>query len=730
MKDQKKLIFLPGGWDLEMQTIVGLLQGRDDCIVASCGRRLEWGATLSAYQQQLKEYADATLYAIYGIELIDDSAQQGFSVPSNYYSINHHDQEAGKPSSLEQVCQLLGVKMDHRLQLIAANDCDYIPGMQRLGATEEEIAEIRLADRAAQGVTPQEEAEAEELCRSIEPHKGVITIKAPSSHFSPITDRLWMREEPKMIYTDEEFCFYGPTDTISNLAALYRARIENNKMYRGRGYLGSGKGNMSPEDQKKIREEIITPFMSRHIFYFPFRCGNVIPEESNGCWVRGGDPQEDLYNEKQYFLEYVQDALYDENVPGSWLRHFEWHQEDPMQYVIMTKKGKEIKLDLNYINLNFYCPIEEKLPKSQDLGVGVGILSLHCSCKDDAMTLADILSFNQLGRRTIKPNAGGYGIAASLEIRGAKGLNTTKEIFQGTEPWKPSQMVVDLIKTLSPDIIIQPIVDDRMFVLCSVGDDALSESLKKDIVNDDWYRLLFVDDPDELTCQNKEMKQRLLKEASYVRWQSYGTIVGVSRYSLVSVTSQWFANSKYHNDMTTLYARMYELCIAQLALLLTFSAELTEISKNKGEYNLKTIERIEHFYRSYIRFENRMAHNKVTQQDQGIELYDLMQRQLAINEQTHLLDEKISETHQFISLKIEGQRSLNGFVLNILAAAFLIPSLAIGIFQILKWDETWEVIITIALLVIIILLLRWLNPETFGLLWRKFKQFFLRKKHE
>ena len=153
-----KKLFLLGGHDLEMQEIVKLLQNQKcrqidssieempDC--AYVDKNLSWGAKLSEYRDVLQRFGDRNDIIIYGIELNED-----ITPPSNYAAIDHHNERADRPSSLEQVAELFGVKLDRWQRLVAANDKGYIPEMKKMCATDEEIEAIREADRKAQGVS-------------------------------------------------------------------------------------------------------------------------------------------------------------------------------------------------------------------------------------------------------------------------------------------------------------------------------------------------------------------------------------------------------------------------------------------------------------------------------------------------------------------------------------------------------------------------------------------------
>ena len=222
--------FLLGGHDLEMLTIKQILERREDCVVLD--KHLRWdNAFLSAYQDDIKGN-DGT---IYGIELRED-----IPVKSNYHRIDHHNDKEGLPSALEQVAEILNVELNRLQILIAANDKGYIPAMMALSATKEEIAEIRRADRSAQGIGVKEERLAEEsIAKGLSHHGQLTVVKSQTPHFSPICDRLFPYKN-LLIYTDSEWTFYG--DGKKELETLFANEIKINKIYHGggdNGYIGA-----------------------------------------------------------------------------------------------------------------------------------------------------------------------------------------------------------------------------------------------------------------------------------------------------------------------------------------------------------------------------------------------------------------------------------------------------------------------------------------------------------
>ena len=240
--------FLLGGYDLEMLTIKQMLEGKDDCVVID--KQLRWdNAHLSAYKDELPQH---TYNNIYGIEL-----QEDITLPENYHRIDHHNDWDDRPSALEQVAMVVGVTLNRYQQLVAANARGYIPAMQNLSATKEEIGEIRRRDREAQGVTEAEERLAEETIGNHLQRCGTLVIvKSQTSRFSPICDRLYPYQR-LFIYTDQEWMFYG--EGKKDLAELLKDAILQGKVFHGggdNGYIGCIRQAFSKEEIETFVNEL------------------------------------------------------------------------------------------------------------------------------------------------------------------------------------------------------------------------------------------------------------------------------------------------------------------------------------------------------------------------------------------------------------------------------------------------------------------------------------------
>lgn len=460
---------------------------------------------------------------------------------------------------------------------------------------------------------------------------------------------------------------------------------------------------------------------SYHIFYFAFKWSlpskenklfseqvdlNNIPILPNSMWERvqlnDKEPiiplsetdlkeESELFGERQYYFDFVHPVLYDiKGKQNSLIHHYERREPKlkDVQYIINVK-DKSYILRLEALNLNLYS-------------TGVGIMSFYLANeKENQSDERSIRDINQFGRRIMPPHSGEFNskdrtmIASSIIIKGLEGRDEKmyeenfdyKTVPNGNERgfadvWQPALFIKRLREDLSTELNIVPIIDDRMLVNCWYANDKLSKqaanSPNEFMKGDFWYKYLFVDDGNDKTCQNDEMEERLIRDSTYFRWQKYGTMYGVSRYSFVALTSPYYTLPSMH--MRTIYSRMFELIIIQRASMLRFSGEVTKVSSLVGASNKQLALRIGSLYKEYIRFVNQIYFRSVTVQDQGIELYEMLMKQFSSGEKIKELDDEIGELYQYITLMVDQNRNDNGEKLNLLAAAFLPATLLTGIF--------------------------------------------------
>lgn len=437
---------------------------------------------------------------------------------------------------------------------------------------------------------------------------------------------------------------------------------------------------------------------SFHTFMFPFRwrikgledqpfskqiaLQNIRYAQSPG-WERYAIPptiekeSDDLYNERNYFYEFVHPALYDDNSEQSLVRHFERREpkHGEVTYRIVCGKEKNVyELNVRYINLNFYA-------------TGVGVLSIYLD-NDKYSVISDILAINQYGRRVFPPFIADVGkrdeIACSLEFNGLGGVYFedfsayTNKVKSNT----PAAFIHKMVHEVAENIELQPVVDDRMFVLCWYKNEDWAKKFKEDFsgfLDDDelWYRFVFVDCKDT-TCQNKSMRRKIIGNATYERWQDWYSLYGISRYSMVYLTNNG-CPPYLTNYFETEYARMAELVLMQRASMLRFSAEVTQISKLSGTKDFG--DRVSSLYKEYIRFENRMYFREVTAQDQGIEMYQKLVEAMNLKELVEKLDREIEELHDYVQMREDRLTNRTMSLLTWITTIFLPITVVTGYFS-------------------------------------------------
>jgi len=241
----RKYHFLLGGRDLEMLEIKKILQEHQHRF---SDLQLEWGAKLSSYSH-LFILSDHFV----GIELQEDVCR-----PQYYTPIDHHNINKTKPASIEQVADLLKIKLNRFQLLVAANDKGYIPAMKAFGATKEEIAQIRMLDRRAQGVSEHDEELAKITARDHASMQGkTIVVESKIQKFSPIVD-LFYPQKNLLIFNEFELVYYGEASEM--LAGHFADWVRQGKAFYGgdiNGFFGISKDVFLPDEISEIKNAIL-----------------------------------------------------------------------------------------------------------------------------------------------------------------------------------------------------------------------------------------------------------------------------------------------------------------------------------------------------------------------------------------------------------------------------------------------------------------------------------------
>jgi len=409
----------------------------------------------------------------------------------------------------------------------------------------------------------------------------------------------------------------------------------------------------------------------------------------------------------------------------------------PMQYTI--EKGETVYcLQLTSIRLKVY-----------DTGVALLMISGENYTHSNQ---AAINAINEYGRRVNMPflPASDHPLCAdrlSISVNGktvcddfsAFLRNLQKEPKNQTVSWnyimRPIQYLLDgdgldngglrlttnSYKT-AQGFLIRPCIDDRMFVCCLIrnnefskaltaydaqqgtyryltGCDSTSPVLRQ--LSDDLYQMISIET--SLSCQSVVMKRKLLEAAVYDRWIDYGTVYGICQHSFICVTGEAdYLLSTPINPFLTQLVELTALVVVQRAYQLLLFDRVSAIS---DKFNADTLideaqfVEIENLQAIYVKCQNQILLSQVSTQEQGIELYAMLQSRLLITESKPIMDEQINNLRDVSTISHERliregeerhaqqeSRTQNGF--NLLAVLFSVLSI-IDPLEALFTGETW-----------------------------------------
>ena len=244
--------------DLEAKTIIEMLEREGEKYLVT-GQT--WGASWEKLEEEIKNELKEALEngtEVYGIEL------QGNS--NGAINIDHHiygeDDRRSPKSSIEQVADILGKELTLDEKFVSANDKGYIPAMEELGEKlkinpkdlKEIIANIRMRDRETQGITSEQEAQAEEAIKKLgelKEKRNYISIDLPHSKTSTVTDRLYGKYDNLLVTSEDgETNFFGKTEIIKMLSERFPNGWSGGSLDQGSGYWGGY------ADQNAIKAEV------------------------------------------------------------------------------------------------------------------------------------------------------------------------------------------------------------------------------------------------------------------------------------------------------------------------------------------------------------------------------------------------------------------------------------------------------------------------------------------
>ncbi|WP_282804241.1 hypothetical protein [Clostridium tetani] len=408
--------------------------------------------------------------------------------------------------------------------------------------------------------------------------------------------------------------------------------------------------------------------------------------------------------------------VFNKKISNKIVRCLNYKNVNGIYEIEIQKKNKDEKI----INYKYNLKINSIKLKVYDTGVAALSYFLENSEYKDK---EDILRINDYGRRIYPQylpleNVRNSFLAKKLSLKFQNESIEEDFIFDSKRcPSKISRTIMNILgerfkytgKELKEDcfskeenILINPIIDDRMFVICYYNSNFYSRALTnystdEYLENDFWYQYLFIDNGGA-TCQDEKMKKELLEKSTYARWKNYGTLFGISRYSFVLICdeSSFSKNILFHH-INTIYYEMIVLALIQRASILRFSDETSRIAvlENKDKHIYRKIKKLQEHY---IRFVNTIYFREVTAQEQGIELYDKLIEFMRIEKEVKELDEEIDEIQRYITLESSEKTNELLNIVTFVGIGISVMSLIATVFsnrekiESRKWLFMWQLI--------------------------------------
>ncbi len=447
-------------------------------------------------------------------------------------------------------------------------------------------------------------------------------------------------------------------------------------------------------------KDIKKPY-SYHTFFFPFlwyngrkkltrktftKClnsDNWIFEDLSDVSVSRTDG---LYNQYHYFNAAARNAIYS----GSENDAVVWNYRFNMPGSAGNKSKYVIRKDSSVINL----PINSIRLKLFNTGIGIIIFELE---NYEYADVASINRINDYGRRIYMPYSDGGDCGSCADeislVYGDTVITTGKltgrpETFRSTRIAEPLlyllqngkySVTTDEKKADRHTFLIEPVIDDRMFVACYCTNKEFTDSISewKDgkygymydaetkKPGDDnnraaaLYKMMFVDGS-FLTCRSRHMLAEMLgKKHIYDRWiEMGGNVIGITEYSMINVTAGVDGDDFLARNFLTEYVEMIILTLAQRATLLAFERMISDSAL--GKQNIKEI------HKSYLLFQSQLLLKEVTPQQQGIELYRMLLDNMFIFEQTAEIEKQINSLFVQKTANYESSENRILFIIAIL----------------------------------------------------------------
>lgn len=186
------------------------------------------------------------------------------------------------------------------------------------------------------------------------------------------------------------------------------------------------------------------------------------------------------------------------------------------------------------------------------------------------------------------------------------------------------------------------------------------------------YEYIYVDGDDNCSCQDQQMREEILNRAILPRWIDYGTLHAVTNYSFFCLTGEThYINASVVRPFLNEYIYLASLGLAQRMGLTSFSQRAGNISHESeaSEWWTKDTRHqdLARLQEQFVQFENQVLISEFTNQEQGIEQYQLLRKQLLIDQEQQQLNEQLGSLYEVVNTGVGDTLTRIGVLLAVLA---------------------------------------------------------------
>lgn len=399
------------------------------------------------------------------------------------------------------------------------------------------------------------------------------------------------------------------------------------------------------------------------------------------------------YNQEQYFHENVKKAIHN-HCRSNIVREFVFKFVDENQKRFITLKYLDEEAEKAYI----LCVSNIRL-KVFNTGICILIIELH---NNDYREFKSVKEINSLGRQISLP----YIAKESADIACAQEVNwdflyldnKTYSFKEKNENFwkdlnnKEKRYLLDFLENMIIDkkakssYRIRPSLDDRMFTCCLIQDNSLSYRYGIDYndnteagierynrVSKGLYEYIYIDKEGGCSAATDSFRKEILNNSIYHRWTESGSIYGVSHTSLVAITGEGeFLETLITRPFLTQYVEIAILTLVQRASILRFQKQI------QGDMNNKKIQKLQS---EYIDYRNQLHFFEVSSQEQGIELYELIRKQLYIEKEMGALEKNLEILYEKNNVDNGNRFNQFGVLIGIIAILSIVLDLTNFVFE-------------------------------------------------